>query len=394
MSGNIVDLVLVVLIIVFAVNGYRQGFLIGMLSFIGFFSGALFGLQVGPWAASHFTGDPIRVIVSLLAVFGLAVLGQTITASLGSRLRGAIRSSTARRFDDFGGSIISMIAVVIVAWLVAVPLGTSSMPGLAKAVRNSAILGVVDGAMPEHAEALSDALRDTVDTRGFPDVFGDLSPTKVREVSPPDPQLAASPVVQNARRSVVKVRGTAPSCSRNIEGSGFVYAQNRVMTNAHVVAGTKQVSVEVGGKRHGAKVVLYDPARDIAVLYAPNLGAPVLSFASRPAEDGADAIVVGFPLDGPFDPQAARIRDLRNISGPDIYDSGTVSREIYTIRALVRNGNSGGPLLSDRGEVLGVIFAAAADDRETGFAVTAAEVAGIARTGTEADEPVATDRCV
>jgi S1-C subfamily serine protease len=393
-SANIIDLALVVLIIVFAVNGYRQGFLIGMLSFVGFFSGALLGLQLGPWAASHFTGDPARVIVSLLAVFGLAVVGQAITASLGGKLRGAIRSSTVRRFDDVGGAIVSMVAVAVVAWLVAVPLGTSSMPGLAKAVRNSAILGVVDGAMPDNAEALSDALRETVDTRGFPDVFGDLSPTRVREVLPPDPQLAASPVVQNARRSVVKVRGTAPSCSRNIEGSGFVYAPNRVMTNAHVVAGTKQVSVEVAGKRYAAKVVVYDPGRDIAVLYSPNLGAPVLRFAPRPAESGTDAIVVGFPLDGPFDPQAARVRDLRNISGPDIYDSGTVHREIYTIRALVRNGNSGGPLLSDKGEVLGVIFAAAADDRETGFAVTAAEVAGAAEAGTETDEPVATNRCV
>jgi S1-C subfamily serine protease len=251
----------------------------------------------------------------------------------------------------------------------------------------------INGMMPEQAKALSDSLRNTVDTRGFPDVFGDLAPTRVREVAPPDPRLANSEVVQTAERSVVKVLGTAPSCSRRIEGSGFVYASRHVMTNAHVVAGTRSVSVEVDDDRLDARVVVYDPERDLAVLYVPDLQAPVMPFASRDAQTGSDAIVLGYPEDGPYDARPARVRDVRNITGPDIYDSGDVTREIYTIYALVRSGNSGGPLINPNGVVLGVIFAAAADNPNTGFAVTAEEAAPVAAAGRGRTQGTGTGRC-
>lgn len=377
MSGSIIDIVVLVLIVVFAINGYRQGFLVGLLSFAGFFAGALLGLQLGPMLANHVSSDTGRVMASLLGIFGCAIAGQALTGLLGTRLRGAIQSRAGRRADDVAGALVSVFTVLLVVWLVAVPLASSSLPGLAKAVRSSAILGNLDRVMPEQAKTLSEALRETVDTRGFPDVFSGLSPTKVTNVPAPDPALAGSPVVQAARKSVVKVRGTAPSCSRSIEGSGFVYETDRVMTNAHVVAGTRSVSVEVNGNRHSAKVVAYDPGRDLAVLYSPNLGAPVMPFDKKVAPSGTDSIVVGFPLDGPFDVQPARVRDERPIEGPNIYDSGKVTRQIYTLRAWVRSGNSGGPLLSTSGAVIGVIFAAAADDQQTGFALTAQEAAPV-----------------
>jgi S1-C subfamily serine protease len=286
-----------------------------------------------------------------------------------------------------------MIAVLLVAWLVAAPLGSSSMPGLARSVRHSAILHGINSVMPDQAKGLSEALRRTVDTNGFPNVFGDLSPTQVRPVSPPDPALAGSAVVGQAQRSVLKILGAAPSCSRRIEGSGFVYAPEHVLTNAHVVAGTRTVSVDQNGARHSGKVVEYDPERDVAVIYVPGLSAPVLNFAGTPAQTDSGAIVLGYPLDGPFDAQAARIRDAGPIRGPDIYNSGTVVRDIYTLRGLVRSGNSGGPLISTTGTVLGVIFAAAADDPETGFALTEQEVGPVASAGRSATEPTGTGDC-
>jgi S1-C subfamily serine protease len=201
-------------------------------------------------------------------------------------------------------------------------------------------------------------------------------------------------VVQNASRSVIKVLGTAPSCSRRIEGSGFVYAKERVMTNAHVVAGTERVEVETKSGRLAGTVVVYDPRRDLAVINVPGLRAPVMPFVEKPAATGANAIVLGYPLDGPYDAQSARVRDVSKITGPDIYDSGQeVTREIYTIRALVRSGNSGGPLVAPNGRVLGVIFAAAADNRNVGFAVTANEAAGVAQRGTERTRGVRTGDC-
>jgi S1-C subfamily serine protease len=391
--GSLVDLVLVVLVIVFAINGYRQGFVVGLLSFLGFFGGAAIGLQLGPFFANFFTSSVARVFVSLLTVLAFAIGGQALASWIGSRIRATIRNRTGRTVDDLGGAIVSMIAVLIVAWLVAAPLGSSPIPGLSRSVRNSALLHGINAVMPDQAKALSDALRHSVDTRGFPNVFGDLDPTQVRQVPAPNPALAGSQVVNQAKRSVVKILGTAPSCSRKIEGSGFVYAPQHVMTNAHVVAGTTSITVEDGGNRRRGTVVVYDAEKDLAVVYVPGLTAPPLRFAAQAAHSGDDAIVLGYPLDGPFDAEPARIRDSGPIRGPDIYDSRTVTRDIYTIRGLVRSGNSGGPLVGSDGAVLGVIFAAAADDSQTGFALTEAEAAPVIDAGRDATDGVGTGRC-
>ncbi|MEU5789183.1 MarP family serine protease [Micromonospora purpureochromogenes] len=390
---SVVDLVLLLLMLVFAISGYRQGFAIGALSLSGFFLGALLGLQVGPIFARQFVDSGTRVLISLVAVFGLAVLGQALAGWLGSHLRRTITNDMAKRADDIGGAFVSLFAVMLVAWLVAVPLASSPLPWLSASVKNSALLTVVDRVLPDRAQELSTALRDTVDTDGFPDVFNGLGRTQARQVSPPDPALAGSQVVANSQRSVVKVLGSAPSCARRIEGSGFVYADDRVMTNAHVVAGTRSVAVELRGERYDGEVVVYDPDRDLAVLHVPGLPGPSLRFAAGQAGSGSDAIVLGFPLDGPYDARPARVRDVDRITGPDIYSSGDVTREIYTIRALVRSGNSGGPLVSSNGLVLGVIFAAAADDPNTGFAVTAAEARSVALEGAERTRGVGTGDC-
>jgi S1-C subfamily serine protease len=389
----VVDIVLIGLLLVFAFNGYRQGFVVGLLSFAGFFSGALVGLQIGPWIADRFDTDAKKVLVSLIVIFGLAVLGQAVAGFLGSRLRGAIRHRGAQKLDDAGGAFVSVIAVLLVIWLVATPLSQSSLPWLARAVNNSIILGAVDKAMPDKARALSEALQETVNTRGFPRVFDGLVPTREREVAAPNPELANSPVVTKSRPAVVKVLGNAQSCSRRIEGTGFVYAPERVMTNAHVVAGTKSVRVEAGSRTRDGKVVVYDPQRDLAVIHVPGLNVTPLAFAPKQAPSGADAIVLGYPLDGPYNAQEARVREVRNITGPDIYDTTQVTREVYTIKALVRSGNSGGPLMSSEGTVLGVIFAAAADDEQTGFAVTAAAAGPVAEAGRTRTDRTSTGEC-
>jgi len=389
----VVDGILILLMLVFAISGYRQGFVIGALSFGGFFSGVLIGLQIGPLIANQFTDSTARLVVSLVAIFALAVLGQTLAGWLGTHLRRQISSKSLQHVDDAGGAVISLFAVLLVASLIAVPLGSTPFPGLNHAVRSSSILGGISEVLPDEAQALSAALRDTLDTSGFPDVFGGLTTTRAREVAAPDPRLKGSQIVQKSKRSVLKVLGTAPSCSRRIEGTGFVYADERVMTNAHVVAGTRDVTVEVNGRPEEGHVVVYDPDRDLAVIYVPGLTAPVMPFVSRQAATGANAIVLGYPQDGPYDAQSARVRDVGRITGPDIYDSGDVTREIITIRSLVRSGNSGGPLISTTGQVLGVIFAAAADDKNTGFALTANEASPVAEAGTSRTAEVRTGEC-
>ncbi|HCT78917.1 MAG TPA: serine protease [Micromonosporaceae bacterium] len=390
---SVVDVILLLLLMLFAVSGYRQGFVVGILSFAGFFGGALIGLQVGPLMARIVEADGLKLIVSLTAVFGLAVMGQALAGWLGGKLRRGITGRNGQVADDIGGALVSVLAVATVAWLVAVPLGNASEPWLSSAIRNSFVIRTIDKVMPAQADKLTEALRDTVDTNGFPEVFGDLVPTQVREVPEPDSRLAKLPVVVKSEQSVVKVLGTAPSCSRRIEGSGFVYAQDHVMTNAHVVAGTKTVQVVLKNQRVNARVVVYDAKLDLAVLHVPGLNAPAMSFAGKEASTGADAIVLGFPLDGPYNAQEARVRDVGPITGPDIYEKGTVTREVYTIKGLVRSGNSGGPLIAPDGTVLGVIFAAAADNQYVGYAVTADQAAQVAAAGRTETDAVPTGGC-
>ncbi|MEV6306268.1 MarP family serine protease [Actinoplanes sp. NPDC051861] len=389
----VVDVILVVLMLLFAISGYRQGFVIGALSLGGFFSGVLIGLQLGPLLARQFEDGTVRLVVALAVILTLAVLGQTLAGWLGTNLRRGILSKPVQHVDDAGGAVISVVALLLAAWLVAVPLGSTPFPAVNREFRSSAILSGINGLMPEEAQTLSSALRDTLDTSGFPDVFGGLARTQAKEVAEPDPRLKNSKVVQDSKRSVLKVLGAAPSCSRRIEGTGFVYADERVMTNAHVVAGTEEVVVETSRGQIEGRVVVYDPKRDLAVIYVPGLRAPVMSFVAKEATTGANAIVLGYPQDGPYNAQSARVRDVSRITGPDIYDSGDVTREIYTIKSFVRSGNSGGPLIDPNGDVLGVIFAAAADDKNVGFALTADEAAGVAKAGRENTKGVRTGEC-
>ena len=389
------DLVLILLMIVFAINGYRQGFVVGLLSFIGFFGGAAIGLQLGPLIGGLFHSESARVIVTLIVVFGIALAGQGLANWLGFRIRRNIHNRTGQTLDDIGGAFVSVIALLIVVWLVAAPLASSPMAGLSRAIRTSSVLRGVNDVMPQAAQALSNELRSTVDTSGFPDVFGGLVPTTVRQVPAPNSALRNSAVVRRAEQSVVKIEGSAPSCNRRIEGSGFVFAPDHVLTNAHVVAGTRRTQVLVGGQGRGlaGTVVLYDPERDLAVIDVPGLDSPVLPISDVRAATDADAIVLGFPLDGGYNAQPARVRDVGLIRGPDIYDDRFVTRDIYTIRGLVQSGNSGGPLMSTGGDVLGVVFAAAADDSQTGFALTAQEAAPVISAGRNATSRVSTGAC-
>ena len=298
----------------------------------------------------------------------------------GRHIRDRINGERTLTIDSALGSVLQAATVVVAAWLVALPLATASVPGLAAGVRGSTVLRAVDAVMPAPARQLPADLRQVLDSSGFPDVLSPFAPTPITA------GRAAGPRAGEQRRgaatsqnSVLKIRGKAPSCSRQLEGTGFVIGPELVMTNAHVVAGTDETSVEVVNSRGrtremSAAVISYDPSTDLAVLYVRGLQAPPLQFAAEPAAIGDDAIVLGYPLDGPFTPTAAKIRDRIQLRGPNIYDSGEVTREVYTVRAVVRSGNSGGPMIRPDGKVIGVVFGAALDDSETGFVLTAAQV--------------------
>lgn len=189
--------------------------------------------------------------------------------------------------------------------------------------------------------------------------------------------------------------GTAQSCGKVLEGTGFVFGERRVMTNAHVVGGVDEPTVQIGGegRKYDAKVVLYDWERDIAVLDVPSLKAPVLEFTTKDAASSDDAIVAGFPENGAYDIRPARVRGRITANGADIYKRGTVHRDVYSLYATVRQGNSGGPLLTPDGKVYGVVFAKSLDDPDTGYALTADEVEEDITKGRTANQQVDSDSC-
>ena len=218
-------------------------------------------------------------------------------------------------------------------------------------------------------------------------------PMPVPSVSPPDATLTGNAAVAHAAHSVVKVKSTSHACQKILEGSGFVISPNRVMSNAHVVAGADTFVISVDGQDHDATVVAFDPNADISILDVPGLTAPPLDFAHGIAMTGTDAVVLGYPGGGPFVANPARIREVIELSGPDIYHSTTVRREVYTIRGKVGQGDSGGPLIDRDGKVLGMNFGAAVDDPETGFVLTTKQVYPHA-VNAVAPGPVPTGACV
>jgi S1-C subfamily serine protease len=214
-------------------------------------------------------------------------------------------------------------------------------------------------------------------------------------VPPPDTSVLRWRALARDRASIVKITGEArTTCNRSLEGSGFVVSPQRVLTNAHVVAGMTN-GLHVGhGKSSGlpATVVFFDPNTDVAILYVPHLTAPPLRFTG-PAAQGSDAVVAGYPENGPFRSIPARVGSQRPVNGPNIYQTGTVTRAIYAVRATVEPGNSGGPLLAKNGKVYGVIFAASTTARDTGFALTASAVRADVRAGAHNTASVSTRGC-
>ncbi|MBI2700482.1 acid resistance serine protease MarP [Mycobacterium gordonae] len=389
------DIAVLAVAFIAAISGWRSGALGSVLSFAGVVLGAVAGVLLAPHIVSHIAAPRAKLFAALFLILALVVVGEVAGVVLGRAVRGAIRNRPVRTIDSVIGVAVQLMVVLTAAWLLATPLTQSKdQPELAAAVRGSRVLAEVNEVAPTWLKTVPKRLSALLNTSGLPAVLEPFSRTPVIPVASPDPALANNPVVAAAAPSVVKVRSLAPSCQKVLEGTGFVISPERVMTNAHVVAGSSSVSLQANGKNYDAAVVSYDPQVDIAILAVPGLPSSPLVFDDTPAKTGTDVVVLGYPGGGNFTATPARIREVIKLSGPDIYRSPQqVTRDVYTIRANVEQGDSGGPLIDLDGRVLGVVFGAAVDDADTGFVLTAEEVAGqLSKIGATA--PVGTGACV
>ncbi|MFE1884841.1 MarP family serine protease [Streptomyces diastatochromogenes] len=394
---DLLDLVLALVILVYAASGYRRGLVAGCVSLAGFVGGAVIGVWVLPWVTGLVArGSAAATVLAVLTVLVPGVVGHELAGRLALRLRRELDREgrgPLRVADGIGGAAANSVAVLIVAWVAASVLGASSSQTLTTSIRNSALLGAVQQTMPETTPVWFSRATSALTEAGFPQVFNPFENESTAQVPRPTGDSVTPAATAAAKRSTVKIEGASGTEGR--EGSGFVYASRHVMTNAHVVAGIDHPSVRVGGvgRSYEARVVLFDPDRDVAVLYVPELRAPVLRF-DRDASRGDSAVVAGYPQDGNLNLQAATVANRVRATGQNIYNDHTVTREIYSIRSTVRPGNSGGPLLTTDGRVFGVVFARSTSDAETGYVLTAAEVASDAGRAARATAPVDTGQLV
>jgi S1-C subfamily serine protease len=356
-----IDWIIVGFTLLMAVWGYAQGLIVGGLSLVGFAAGAFIGSRLGPLLLSEGSSSPYAPLFALL---GALMLGGVLASGLevlGFRLRGRIDQSLAV-LDGIGGSLLLACLGLGLAWLFgSVALQTPGARDLREPIQRSAILRELNAVLPPSGGILNLLARFDP----FPSISGP-SPG----VGAPNAAIARDPQVRAASRSVVKILGTA--CGLGVEGSGWIAGDGVVVTNAHVVAGQDDTTVQIGGEgpSHDAEAIWFDSKNDIAVLRSSGVaGAPALSLDVN-AKVGRSAAILGFPENGPYDVQAGRLGQTKTVLTQDAYGNGPVSRRITSLRGLVRSGNSGGPMVDGDGKVVTTIFAATVSDGgKTGFGV-------------------------
>ena len=388
---NFLDWCLVILTVAYALSGYWQGFIAGAFATCGLLLGGL----VGIWLAPILLGDAAPSLwVSLGALFVVLVLasvGQAIFQYAGTRLRARVTWQPARAVDAVGGAVLSVVAVLLVAWMLGVAISGSRFPGISPQVRESRVLVTVNDLMPGQAQQALRSFDDVVGSSFFPRYLEPFAQERIASVPAAQRRVLRDPDIRDATRSVYKVR-SSNRCGSGVEGTGFLYAPHKLMTNAHVVAGVTEPIVKVGERSVRGTVVYYNSDVDIAVIDVPDLDGPTIAFdlKGKPRQQGA---ALGFPQDGPFNAQPVRIRGEQRLRSPDIYGNGTVTRHVFSIRGLIRPGNSGGPVVSTGGRVLGVVFAASVSDHDTGYALTAEQVRRAAAIGLDAKKQVSSGNC-
>lgn len=390
-----VDILIVIAVLLAVRVGWRQGALAAVLAAVGIIAGLVLGTVVAPLVMGLTDQAAVRFLLAVGVLILLVGLGQLVGTSLGMALRDRMRTRSGQRVDSSIGAVFQAAAAIVVIWLVSLPLASNlgGQPG--QALRESRVLSSLNAVAPSRLAALPNGLAALLNESGLPPLVSPWQRSGADvEVDAPAVHIGDPELAERVRPSVIHVLGDAEACSRRLMGSGFVTEPDYVITNAHVVAGTDKVRLDTVLGLKEADVVYYNSDVDIAVLHSPGLGLEPLPWAEQAAVTGDDAIVLGFPQSGPFTAEPARVRDRLTIAGPDIYSTGRVERDAYTVRGSIRQGNSGGPMINPEGQVLGVVFGASVEDSDTGYALTADEVRGHVGDVTRLVDAIPTGSCV
>jgi S1-C subfamily serine protease len=391
---NLVDLGVLVLAGLGAWRGWRRGFISQLFEFGGGFLGLLAGVFLGPRIADAFAENAgaEAALISIATVFVMLSVGQALGFVAGHRFSLIAQRAKLGSADAGMGAALSVAVTLISFWLIGSLLIQGPSKGLAKALQKSTALSVMNDVMPAPPDVLA-YIRQYLDTSGFPQVFSGLP----RPVGPPvklPSDAEARAAGEKAEDSVARI--LVPACGGTQLGSGWIAAPETVVTNAHVVSGGDDVTIQhrpTGD--HSATVVLFDPKTDIAILHVEGLQGPVLDLETAMQERGTKGAALGYPgnRDGELVILRAAVQAQYPATGKDIYGRSEARREVYELRAKVRQGDSGGPFVLSNGDVAGVVFAASTTDGGIGYALTGAEVQDEIEAGANRTDPVGTGRC-
>ncbi len=372
MAGmNWLDLLLAVLLALAAVSGFRRGALLQLLAYGGLAAGLVAGSLLAAPLAGLARTPGAQAGIAAGALLGGAALGNAVGWLVGSWARSRAHATRAGFLDRAGGSLVSVVAMLVATWFLALNLVSGPLPALSREIRGSAIVRGLDAALPPPPSLLAE-VRTFLNRYGFPQVFLGLPPAPSGPVRQPAP-AAVRRAIEAAEASTVRVIGRA--CGQIQSGTGFAVSDHRVVTNAHVVAGVTSPVVQApNGSAQTAAVVLFDPRTDLAVLRIEAAPGPALELAPRLVGRGAGGATLGYPGGGPLATEPAAVRRAMAALGRDIYGRSTVEREVYELQARVEPGDSGGPFVTSDGTVTGVVFAASTTDPDVGYAIASTEV--------------------
>lgn len=392
LAARLLDVLVVIVLLIYLGEGWRSGFIRSVSAIIGLIAGAVAAFFLIP-VVGTLVPDPFwRTFLVVSSAVALIILGSMAGAGVGRLIRGRNEKTPLGALDRVGGALANLIVAALITALLAGSVASLGIPVLSAAVSNSWVLQAINTVTPEPVSAALARLRSVVAAQGLPVISGGFSGiTK----SPGAPKVDTSTAALTAAAaSVVRINGTAYACGQNQSGSGFVIAPDRIVTNAHVVAGVRQPIVQApNGQTLDGRIVYFDPQNDLAVIAVSGLQAPTLRLGDALAV-GADGVIDGYPYGGPFTTGGAQVLAHSTESVENIYGTGRSNRDLYTVAADIEPGNSGGPLLETNGSIAGIVFAKSSTDAQLGYAMTDAVLAPVVQQASALSAPTSSGACV
>jgi len=368
---NILDIGVLLLLLLSLVAGARAGFLgpvLGLAGAVVGFAAALLLASLLREALAQIE-QPLRALVTLMGLGAFVIMGEATGAAIGATMSRGIRRSPFRPLDALGGAVVGAAHIVLLVWLLGGILAAGMAPSLAPLARESVAVRLTTEAFPPPM-ALAGRLLTLLDSTDLPPLFAGLEPPPAEPVDlPPDAETRV--LAQSALASTARITSSGCGAGSLSVGSGFFVTATHAITNAHVVAGSTDTTVSIGGATFAAVVVAFDDEADLALLHVPDAQAPALQLTTGPPARGTASVALGYPGGGGLTVTAAAVTATYQINGPNIYGAGTSQRSVVELRSGIQRGNSGGPLVVAPGAVGGVIFGASRMNDEVGYAIGA-----------------------